>query len=478
MGYDVVVIGAGVSGAMIARELSRYSLDVCVIEKQPDVAMGSSMANSAIVHAGFDAEPGTLKAKLNVQGNALMEQVTDELCVPYKKIGAMVICLEQQGVEALDKLYQRGIANSVPDMELIDGDEARRREPNLSKDVVKALVANTSAIVCPFELTIAAMENAMDNGAKLMLDCPAQKIDAVADGFVIHTPKGEIKTKYIVNAAGIYSDEISALIGDNSFTIRPRKGEYLLMDKQQGNLVSRTIFQQPTKMGKGILLSPTVDNNLIVGPTSVDIDDKEDKQTTAMGLENVAKGAALSVPSLNTRGVIRSFTGLRSTLVPVADFIIEPSKKNKNFIQCAGIESPGLSSAPAIAKYTVKQLEKSGLELKQNEKFNPRRRPMLKFAYMDEKQLQQAYEQNHEYAKIVCRCEKVTKAEIVDCIHRNCGATTLDGVKRRTRAGMGRCQGGFCSPTVVDILAKELGKTPEQITKKGGDSWILCGKVK
>ncbi|WP_330626238.1 NAD(P)/FAD-dependent oxidoreductase [Vallitalea guaymasensis] len=475
--YDISIIGAGVTGSLIARQLSKYNLKVCLLEKESDVAMGTSKANSAIVHAGYDAKPGSLKAKLNVRGNEMMGDIAKELYVPFKRIGSFVIAFDEDDMEQIKTLYDYGIKNNVPDMKILTKEEVREMEPNMSDEVIGALHAPTAGIVCPYELTLAAAENAVDNGVELILDCAIKDINKVDDKFELDTTRGKIVSKYVINAAGLFSDDISAMAGDDSFKINPRKGEYLLLDKRQGNVVNKVIFQPPTVMGKGILVTPTVDGNLLLGPTAENIFDKDDISTTSIGLDTVIKGAVKSIPSVNTRDVITSFAGLRASS-SVGDFVIEKSQKVDGLINVAGIESPGLSAAPAISEYVMEILKSMDIELKEKDDYISTRKPVYRFREMDESERDELIKKDPLYGNIICRCETITEGEIVDCIHRSIGASNLDAVKRRTRAGMGRCQGGFCTPRVVDIIARELNIPKEQVTKMGGKSKVLVGKTK
>nr|WP_304942117.1 NAD(P)/FAD-dependent oxidoreductase [Vallitalea guaymasensis] len=475
--YDISIIGAGVTGSLIARQLSKYNLKVCLLEKESDVAMGTSKANSAIVHAGYDAKPGSLKAKLNVRGNEMMGDIAKELYVPFKRIGSFVIAFDEDDMEQIKTLYDYGIKNNVPDMKILTKEEVREMEPNMSDEVIGALHAPTAGIVCPYELTLAAAENAVDNGVELILDCAIKDINKVDDNFELDTTRGKIVSKYVINAAGLFSDDISAMAGDDSFKINPRKGEYLLLDKRQGNVVNKVIFQPPTVMGKGILVTPTVDGNLLLGPTAENILDKDDISTTSIGLDTVIKGAVKSIPSVNTRDVITSFAGLRASS-SVGDFVIEKSQKVDGLINVAGIESPGLSAAPAISEYVIEILKSMDIELKEKDDYISTRKPVYRFREMDESERNELIKKDPLYGNIICRCETITEGEIVDCIHRSIGASNLDAVKRRTRAGMGRCQGGFCTPRVVDIIARELNIPKEQVTKMGGKSKVLVGKTK
>ncbi len=475
--YDIAIIGAGVSGAFIARELSRYNLKTVIIEKCPDVAMGTTKANSAIVHAGFDAETGTMKAKLNVRGTELMPKVCGELNVPFRAIGSLVVAYSEKEKETLDILYKRGIANGVPKMKIVDKNELKELEPNISDKAEAALLAGTAGIVCPYELAIAAVTNAVENGAELIRGCEVTGID-YSDCFTLSTSKGEIKAKYVVNAAGIYSDIIARMIGDDSFNIIVRKGEYYLLDKAEGSKLNHVLFACPNEMGKGILLTPTVDGNVLAGPTALDIEDRTDVDTTAEGLGFVTKEAGKSVPSVNLRNCITSFAGLRAhTDRADNDFVIGASSKNEKFINAAGIESPGLSSAPAIGEYIADIIVK-GLDAEKKDSFNPVRPAPVRFREMNTGERKALIEKDRRYGRIICRCETVTEGEIIDAIKGPVGAVDMDGVKRRTRAGMGRCQSGFCGSKVVEILARELGRPLNEITKYGGDSKIIYERTK
>lgn len=476
--YDVAVIGAGVIGALAARELSRYELRICVLEKGSDAASGSSKANSAIVHAGYDPLPGTLKARFNVKGNEMFEKLSQELEVPFKRIGSLVLAFNEADMEILQKLYRRGVENGVPGMEVLYGYEAAARiEPNISADVKGALYAPSAAITCPYELTYAAVENAAANKAEILLESEVADIFCENDLFRITTSRGVIYSKFIVNAAGIYSDRIAGMIGDSSFEIKPRKGEYLLLDKSQGTQARTVVFQTPSAAGKGILVTPTVDGNLLIGPTSMDTGDREDVSTTASEMQKVISGALRSVPGINLKQVITSFAGLRAA-PSVPDFIVSPSPANNKFINAAGIESPGLTAAPAIAEYVAELLREAGLDLVPRKDFNPVRKSIVRFSDASDGEKAELIRRNRQYGRVICRCELVTEAEIVEAIRRPAGARTVDAVKRRTRAGMGRCQGGFCTPRIVEILSRELGVPAESIRKKGVGSELLSGRTK
>lgn len=473
--YDVVIIGAGVVGGMIARTLSAYDLKIALVEKENDVAMGATKANSAIVHAGFDAKEGSLKAKLNVEGSKMMKQVTKELGVKYKNNGSLVIGFNEEDRKTIEELLARGMKNGVEGLRIIEKEELLVLEPNISDNVICALYAPTGAIVCPYELTVAAIGNAMDNGAELKTNFEVLAINEIEDGFEIASENESIKTRYIINAAGIYADKIAKMAGDSSFSIKPRRGEYILLDKEFGGLVSGTIFRTPSKMGKGILVSPTVDGNLLTGPTSVDIEDKENKSTTMDGFAHVIKEANENMKGVPFNGTITSFCGLRA-VGDTGDFIINSPRRG--FINVAGIESPGLSASPAIANMVRDMLAKMGEKLEQKENYNPTRKPMHYFKNASIEEKNRIIAENKAFGRIVCRCESVTEGEILEAIRTNPKPKDLDGVKRRTRAQMGRCQGGFCSSHIIKLLAKEMEIPCEEITKCGGASKVITGRTK
>ncbi|MBX7409671.1 NAD(P)/FAD-dependent oxidoreductase [Clostridium chauvoei] len=476
--YDVAIIGAGVIGASIFRELTKYNLKVVVLEKENDVSMGTSKANSAIVHAGYDPKIGTLMAKYNVKGNEMFEGLCKELDVPFKRNGSLVVAFSEEEMKTIHELYENGNKIGVKGLKVLNKEELLKKEPNLSEEEVGALYAPTGGIVGPFEYTIALMENAVSNGGELMLRAEVNKIEKSKDIFKINTKNGRtIEAKYVINAAGIHADDIHNLICKETFNIVPRKGEYFVMDKTQGSLVNSTIFQCPSKLGKGILVTPTVHGNLLVGPDAQDIDDKEDTKTEGERLDYIRETAVKTTTKINFRESIRNFAGLRAT-PSTGDFIIQESDDVKNFIDVAGIKSPGLSSAPAIAEGVVEILEGCGLSLTKNEKFNPIRKE-IRFMELSAEEKAEVIKKDPRYGKIVCRCESITEGEIVSAINRCFGENmTLDGVKRRCRPGMGRCQGGFCGPKVQEIIARELKIRMEDINLEKDGSYILVGKTK
>ena len=459
--YDIVIIGAGVTGCAAAWALSRYQLRICVVEKASDVCEGSSKANSGIVHAGFDCKPGTLKAKFNVKGSKMMPQLAKQLDFAYRNNEALVLCFDADGLPDLRALYDKGIANGVEGLELLDADAVHALEPNL-EPAAGALLAKTSGIVCPFELTIALAENAHENGAEFRFRTAVTGITPTAEGYRITTNHGELETRIIINAAGLYADTIHNMVCAENMTITPRRGEYYLLDKETGNTVQRTIFQLPTKMGKGILVTPTAHGNLMIGPTAENIGDKENTATTAAGLAEVKAKAALSVGSVAYNKTITNFTGLRA-VSDTGDFIIGESAEN--FFDAAGIESPGLTSAPAIGEYLAELIGKK-IMLKPKDDFKETRKGVTHFAALSREAQNALIEENPAYGNIVCRCEHITEGEILDAMNRPLGATTLDGIKRRTRAGMGRCQAGFCTPRVMALLAEHLQIPMTEVKKR------------
>ena len=472
--FDCVVIGAGVVGGLVARELTKYELSVCILEKASDVAMGATRANSAIVHAGYDAKEGTLKAMLNVKGSEMMEGVTSELGVKYKRNGSLVVGFGDEDAKTLHSLIERGKKNGVKGLSFLEREELLKLEPNIGEGVTCALRAESGAIVCPYELCMAAVGNAMDNGAVLKLNFEVDRIEETDGVYRVFSADDFVEARIVVNCAGVYSDEIAALIGDIDFSVNPRRGEYMLLDKECGALVGHTVFRCPSKMGKGVLVSPTVDGNLLLGPTAEDIDDKDDTSTTPAGLAKLAALASEQVKGIALGKVITSFTGLRATGT-TGDFVINSPKRG--FINCAGIESPGLTSAPAIAEYVVDMLKNDGFELVRNDAFLGTRRPAHYFRELSMDEKNEIIKQNPDYAQVICRCETVTAGEIIEAIRTNPPPHDVDGVKRRTRATMGRCQGGFCTPYIVDILAREMGIDVTEVTKSGGKSYINVART-
>ncbi len=474
--FDVVVIGGGVVGGLILRELTKYRLNICLLEKAGDVAMGESKANSGIVHAGFDAPVGSLKAKFNVEGNKMMEGVCADLGVKLRRNGSLVVAFSEEDFKMINDLKARGEVNGVEGLEIIDQGRLREMEKNISSEAIAALYAPTGGIVCPYELTIATIGNAMDNGAKLITDFEVSKIEQTENGYLIKSADGqEVGAKFIINCAGLHSGKIAEMVGDTDIKIGARKGEYILLDRESGDFVSHTLFFTPTKLGKGILVTQTVDNNILLGPTAEEGNDST--ETSSNGLAFViekARQMCKNPPLFNT---ITSFAGVRA-YSDKHDFIIEESKTAKGVIHCAGIESPGLTASPAIAKYVVEALIGSMISLEKNKAFHGTRKPDYFFKRLSMEEKNEIIKNDPAYGRIICRCEQVTEGEILRAIRENPPAKDIDGVKRRTRSGMGRCQGGFCQPYVAELIAKERGVSLTNVTKNGKGSNLLTGVTK
>ena len=468
--YDVLIIGAGVSGCACARELSRYDARVLVIDKEDDVCCGTSKANSAIVHAGYDASPGSLMAKLNVEGNALMGALAEELDIPFRRNGSFVVCFSEEDRPGLVKLLEQGRTNGVPDLRILERHELIAMEPGLSDDIVAALYAPTAGIICPFTLTVALAENAAANGVEFRFNTAATDIRKVDGGFVVDTDRGPIATRAVINAAGVYSDKFHNIFGAKKLHITPRRGDYCLLDRAAGRVVDKTIFPLPGKFGKGILVAPTVHGNTILGPTAIDLDDPEATATTAEGIAALLAQAKRSVKDLPLNQIITSFAGLRAH-EDGHEFVIGELSEVPGFFDCAGIESPGLTSSPAIGKRLAGEVS-AKLGLSEKENFISKRKGILDPKSLTLEEYAALVKEQPAYGSVVCRCETVTEGEILDAIRRPLGARSLDGVKRRTRTTMGRCQGGFCSSRIMAILARELGVPLTAVTKCGPGSQL------
>lgn len=472
--YDVAIIGCGVVGAAAAFELSQYKLHIAVLEKENDVALGASRANSAIVHAGYDPEPGTLMARLNVEGCAMAEQLCKDLSVPYEKVGSLVLAFSESEMETVKMLYDRGNANGVPDMRILSKEEVLEMEPEVSHEVMGALYAPSAGIIGPWEYTVALAEVAVQNGVEMKLRTRVEGIERADDHYVIHTNQGDVEAKYVVNAAGVNSGKIHEMVAEKTFEIRPNRGEYYVLDKCESTRARHTLFQCPNENGKGVLVSPTVGGNLIVGPNAEGVSGEEDNFNTAAGMAFVQKMAAKSVPTINYRNSIRNFAGVRANLNK-DEFQIGVAAKQ--FIDLAGIKSPGLSSAPAIALECAKLLQGEGLVMEQKE--NPiTTRKKIHFRSLSPEEKQQVIKENPLYGRVICRCETITEGEIVDAIHSPIPPCSVDGIKRRAGSGLGRCQGGFCGPRVLDILARELNVSPLDILQDKDGSFILMNETK
>lgn len=475
---DVVVIGAGVVGCTVARELSKYQLKTVVCERAAEAGQGgSSKANTGIVHAGYDPEPGTLMARLNVRGNAMYDQLCSDLGVHFVRCGTLVVAFSDAERSHLEKLLQRGIANGVPGLRIVEHAELMELEPNLNPDARCALLAPTGGTVEPYELTIALAENAARNGVEFLFEHPVCSLEPAPGGWRVQAGERILQSRFVVNAAGLFSDDVSAMAGADAFRIHPRCGEYLLLEDCPAYTVRHPIFQVPTAAGKGIVVSRTVDGNILVGPTADDVPEKDYLVTTADGLRRVLAGARRSIPALQTRMVITEFTGERAVIAGHDDFLVGPGNV-PGFFNAAGIKSPGLTAAPAIAEELVALMGRTGLSQTLNPEFRPENERVPLFRECTPEQQEKMIAGDPRYGRIVCRCETVTEGDIVRAISRPAGARTVDGLKFRTRAGMGRCQGGFCGPRVLEILSRELGIDPTQVSKCGAGSEVLVGKLR
>ena len=469
--YDVLIIGGGVVGCAVARELSRYDLKIALLEKSVDICAGQSRANTAIIHGGYDAKPGTLKAKFNVAGNAMFDKVCKELEVSYKWNTSLVVSFDENDNGKLKDLLERGEKNGVKGLSIIGAEEVQRREPNISKKAVAALLVPNGGIVCPYGLTIAYAENAAHNGVEFMRSTKVDSVSKENGVWAVDTSAGKLYAKAVVNCAGVHSDEINNMVSEDKFKITPRRGEYYIVDKKFAKYFNAAIFQLPTKMGKGILVAPTVDGTLLVGPTAEDIDEKEDNRTTRFGLDKVLREASITWENIPMRSFITTFAGIRAHC-DRDDFVLGEAPDAELFFNAGGVESPGLTSAPAIGVYLAEMVADK-LSAKAKPDFDPIRRAIPAFREMTNEERARAISSNPDYAKVVCRCETVTEAEIRQAIRRPVGARTLDGVKFRVRAGMGRCQAGFCTPRTVEILCEELGIDAVEVTKGAGASYLL-----
>jgi len=476
MDRDVAIIGCGIVGAAVAYELAHYELDVEVIEKENDVAMGTTRANSAILHAGYDPAPGTLMAKLNVEGLTLAKKLCGQLDVPFRECGSMVIAFTEEEAEELERLYERGIRNGASGLSVLSGEEALMMEPNLNGETKAALLAESAAIVSPWEYALSLAENAVANGVKIRFDAEVTGIDKFQGGFEIRTTSGTVKARCVVNAAGLNAERIHDCVAAPSFETLPDRGEYFLLDKSEGGRVGHVIFQCPTKVGKGTLVAPTVHGNLIVGPNNETPRSVSDTATTRQGLADVARGAKKSVPSLDLRESIRNFAGIRAAS-DFDDFIIRQADDAPGFIDLAGIKSPGLTAAPAVAKMAVSLLRECGLEPAEKASWTTVRRPR-RFSEMDADEKRRLLARDSSHGRVICRCETVTEGEILNALRSCIPPRSVDGVKRRCGAGTGRCQGGFCAPRVVELLARHYRVSPARIPQDRAGMYILTGETK
>lgn len=467
--FDVVIVGGGVIGCAIARELSRYRLEVVLLEKNAEVGFGTSKTNSGIIHPGHDTPLSTLKGRLVVRGNALFDQLCSELHFGFRRIGELKVALHPEDLEALKKLKAQGDEKGVPGLELWDAPRLQREEPNLSRALLGALYAPSAGVINPYEFAFALVENAQANGVALEVDCPVEGIEAGPEGLAVRTPRGVFRGRFVLNCAGVASDSVAGMVGCSTFKITPRKGEEYMLDKRLKGLVRRLVFPVPTKTTKGTLIIPTFDGTLMVGPTAHDVEDRDDFSTSTRGAEEVFAFVRKLCPAIGPKDAITAFAGLRA-VADSNDFVIGPTPV-KGFYNVAGIQSPGLTSAPAIAEYVRDLLKEDGLRLEPRPGFDPTVNGPTRFAQLSPEEQDRLAAKNPLFAKVVCRCELVTEAEIHEAIDH--GARTLDGIKFRTRAGMGRCQGGFCTSRCMEILSRRLEIPITSVTKRGGGSWMV-----
>jgi glycerol-3-phosphate dehydrogenase len=471
--YDVAIIGGGVFGCAIARELSRYQLRIALLEKCAEVGFGTTKTNSGIIHPGHHSPPDTLKGQLAVRGNELFDTLHRELSFGFRRIGELVVAQREEDLPVLDALKVQGRKKGVPGLEIWDRERLRREEPNLSKALLGALYAPTAGVINPYEFAFALIENAVGNGVELVVDAPVERLDVGPEAISAHTPQGAFPARFAVNCAGIFSDRIAEMAGVNTFRIHPRKGEEYMLDKRLQGLVRRLIFPVPTPETKGTLIIPTFDGTIMVGPTAEDTEDRHDVSTTEAGAGKVFDFVRRICPAISPRDTIAEFAGLRA-VSDTNDFIIGPTEV-KGFINVAGIQSPGLTASPAIAEYVRDILKEEGLVLEEKTDFRPHVPCAPRFSAADLDERERLVAENPLFARVVCRCELVTEAEVQDAIDR--GARTLDGIKFRTRAGMGRCQGGFCTSRCMNLLAQRRGVPLHAITKRGGGSWVVAEMV-
>lgn len=474
---DVIIIGAGVAGTFIARELARYSLEIILVDKESDVANETTAANSGIIHAGYDANADQLKGRYNALGNSMYDQVCQELDVPFRRCGSLVIGFNEDESAIIQKLYDNGLKNKVQGLRLLDGKSVLEMEPNLNPSVICALFAPSAGIIGPWELAIALAENAVENGVDLRLDTEVTGIEKHEGGFFVMTNKGELSARYLINCAGVYSDQINQMVTKSYFQIKPRKGHYYVLDKACGDLVRHVIFQCPTSEGKGVLITPTVHGNVLIGPDSQACEDHDDTSTHGDRLEYIKEKALLTSSKIPFDKVIRSFSGIRASS-NTRDFIIEEVSDVKGFINVAGFDSPGLSSIPAVVVEVVSLMNKITGGLIEKTDYCPYRKRVVRFIDLTDEEKATKIADNPQYGRVICRCENVTEAEIVECIHRKVGARTVKGVKKRVRPGTGRCQGGFCGPRIMEILSRELNQPMQEIMYDGPDSYLLIDETK
>ena len=475
---DVLIIGAGAVGCAIARELTKYQLRVLVVEKNEDVGGDASKSNSAIIHTGYDASPGTLESQLVVAANPMYDKLTAQLDVPFRRIGAILPAVTQEQFEKLPALKEKAFRNRVYDVEYLSRDALLEMEPNLNPEVKGGLYIPRESIIDPFLWVVALAENAQDNGASFLLNTQVTGI-LQEDGRVTgaRTTAGDIQAQYIVNAAGLWCDEVAAMVGKADYTVNPRKGQFYILDKNTSCRVEHIVLPIPTKLTKGKLVCPTIHGNILVGPTAEDLTDKEDKSTTAEGLASIAADARGLVPNINLQDTITQYCGLRPNRNPEG-LHVDTYEDVKNYVNLSGVRSTGLTASASLGKYVAQTLIEMGMPARFNPDFNPIRTGIRRFPDLSREEQDQLVRENPLYGRVICRCETVTEGEIVQAIHRPIPARSMDAIKRRLRAGTGRCQGGFCGPKLVDILSRELGISPQEVRKNQTGSYMVAGRTR
>lgn len=477
--YDYIIIGAGIVGSCVARELSRYNLKALVLEKENDVANVQTLANSAILHSGHNPEPGSLKAKLNILGNAMYDELEKELDIAILRTGAYVIAHNEKEEKQLEELFENSKINGVPEFELLSYEEAVKEEPNLAKTVTKVLSLPTTKVTYPWDVAFACMENAIKNGVTFKKNAAVTDIRKENDIFYVTINKEQTyETKFIINAAGVAADEIAALIEEHvPYKSTPRKGEYFVLDKRVKGFVNHVLYPLPTELGKGVLLTPQVHGNILVGPNSQYVDNKHDTSTSYDGLEYVKANAPLLADNIPFHQIIRSFAGIRAT-IDKEDFYIKESLEVKGFYHLAGIDSPGLTAAPAIAKYLSEEVIGVPSRYKKKSNFDPIRRKQPEFYSLPKEERERLIKQYPTYGNIVCKCEKITEKEVVDAINGPLGSDTIKGIKKRARTGAGLCQGGYCEEKVMKLIAREKNISPLDIKYDTDKSNLFISETK
>ena len=478
MKTDVLVIGAGAVGTAITRELTKYNVDVICVDKREDVGGDASKSNSAIIHTGYDASPGSLESQLVVAANPRYEKLCEDLDIPFSKVGAILPAITDEQLAQLPAIKEKAMKNKVYDVEYRSGKQLLEMEPNLNPEVKGGLYIPRESIIDPFLFVVAMAENAIANGAKFLLSTEVTGIKMDGDKVVgAETTGGFIEAKYIINAAGLFCDEIAAMVGKNDYYVNPRKGQFYILDKNTSCKVNHIVLPIPTKLTKGKLMCPTIHGNMLVGPTAEDLTDKYDKSTTAEGLESIREDVTKLIPGVQLKDTITQYSGLRPNRNPEG-LHIDTYEDVKNYVNLSGVRSTGLTNSVSVGSYVVQLLKDMGFEMTWKEDFISKRKGISRFHELSREEQDKLIKENPLYGKIVCRCETITEGEIVDAIHSPLPARSVDAIQRRLRAGMGRCQGGFCGPKVLEILARELGCSTADICKNNKKSYMICGKVK